>query len=87
MPGPNHPWKRLGKLYLDQGRAIIDLSGLKFGRLTVIDRSNKRGEIPVRWNCLCECGKSSVVRTDCLTNGATTSCGCYQDEVRRRKRK
>lgn len=30
------------------------------------------------WNCLCDCGKTSVVDTGKLTSGNTKSCGCNQ---------
>ena len=57
-----------------------DITGMKFGRLTVIERrgSNKRGN--AMWLCKCECGNEVVVRTDILKSGATTSCGCYHKE-------
>ena len=32
------------------------------------------------WNCLCDCGKTTVVRSDYLKNGNTTSCGCAAQE-------
>lgn len=32
------------------------------------------------WNCLCECGKSTVVPTEKLNSGHTRSCGCLQRE-------
>jgi len=55
---------------------FINLSGQKFGKLTVISRaeSNKHGN--VRWNCECNCGTSTTVQSGDLKNGHTTSCGC-----------
>lgn len=35
---------------------LIDLTGQKFGRLTVISRAENKGK-RVAWNCLCECRK------------------------------
>ena len=32
------------------------------------------------WNCLCDCGKSTITMTSNLKNGNTKSCGCYQQE-------
>lgn len=49
------------------------LSGQLFGRLTVIDQATTRS-----WNCVCSCGNSTVVRTDKLKSGHTSSCGCYR---------
>lgn len=54
---------------------LIDLTGQKFGRLTVVERSANRGKDPC-WECLCECGKLTTVRGNHLRNGHTTSCGC-----------
>ena len=52
-----------------------DLTGQKFGRLTVISFSEKRGA-HYFWECECECRKMKIVRSDCLTSGSTKSCGC-----------
>ena len=59
---------------------IIDLRGRKFGRLTVVSYSGKRGTAHC-WYCSCECGESCVVRGGNLTSGGATSCGCYQREL------
>lgn len=62
-----------------------DLTGKKFGRLTVLyhiiqeDLFNKNSRNIAR--CLCECGKETEVRTDCLKSGRTKSCGCLHDET------
>lgn len=48
----------------------IDLSGKKFGLLTVIDYAGNS-----RWNCCCECGNSTVVEAGNLKTN-TRSCGC-----------
>lgn len=57
---------------------LIDLTGQKFGRLTVIqqDTTKKR----TSWMCKCECGRAAVVTTDKLRSGHTQSCGCLQKE-------
>lgn len=57
---------------------FIDLTGQKFGRLTVIKRdfSKKR----TAWLCKCECGKEKVVISNDLRSGKTKSCGCLQKE-------
>lgn len=52
-----------------------DLTGMKFGRLTVIERAeNKNGR--VHWNCTCDCGNTCVVMSKHLISGHTQSCGC-----------
>lgn len=57
-----------------------DLTGMKFGRLTVIDfyDHNKYGQL--RWLCECECGKTSIVTGSDLRNAKTLSCGCLRRE-------
>lgn len=58
-----------------------DLTGQKFGRLTVIKKveNNKQGQI--KWLCECDCGNSAVVLGGSLKNGATQSCGCLFKEI------
>ena len=58
----------------------IDMKGLRFGRLTVIDRvENKRGQ--ARWLCKCDCGNEIITLGYSLRRGDTTSCGCYHAEI------
>ncbi len=50
--------------------------GLKFARLTVIERDSKpRGR---HYLCLCDCGKEVVVLGANLRSGARKSCGCLR---------
>ena len=67
------------------GRPVEDLTGQKFGRLTVIERDmgKPRGQgKSAYWICQCQCGNIKSVRTDKLRNGDTRSCGCLQQETR-----
>ena len=62
----------------------IDLTGQKFGRLTVRERSEKKGKI--FWVCDCDCGTKGVIKsTDYLRHEANVSCGCVRQERIRRK--
>ena len=60
-----------------------DLTGQRFGRLTVI---SKDGHIffgahsRVAWKCICDCGAPYRTTGNALVRGATTSCGCYNIE-------
>lgn len=57
-----------------------DLTGQKFGRLTVIKRApNKNGR--TAWYCQCECGNEKIVISKSLKDGNTKSCGCYHKEI------
>lgn len=58
---------------------FIDLTGQRFGRLTVVERSSNNGN-RVAWLCKCDCGQETVVNADKLRCGRTTSCGCYATE-------
>jgi hypothetical protein len=60
-------------------RRLIDLTGRKFGRLTVVDIAHKKNGI-VYWNCQCDCGNKKNVSGIDLKNGHTKSCGCYNRE-------
>ena len=59
---------------------LIDLTGQKFGRLTVIKRAENKGK-RVAWLCKCECGNEIVIIGSNLKNGSTKSCGCYKKEM------
>lgn len=54
---------------------------MRFGRLVVLGRAPKRPDVAnkqIRWECLCDCGKKTVVFSAHLRSGHTTSCGCFQ---------
>lgn len=58
---------------------VQDLTGEKFGKLTVIGRAEKIGNHrSVIWECRCECGAKTKVRAFALRNGSITSCGCVR---------
>ncbi len=63
-----------------------DLTGKRFGRLTVIKVSGKRAKSGIFWTCLCDCGKTTITRGTSLTAGNTRSCGCLSVEVARERR-
>ena len=62
--------------------AFMDLTGHKYGRLTVLDRSKNISKI-VAWRCLCSCGTKTIVKALCLRSGGTKSCGCLGREIRK----
>lgn len=66
-------------------RQVEDLTGKKFGRLTVVARAEDYwqpcGRRKISWLCQCDCGSEPVViRGQYLKNGKTQSCGCLQRE-------
>ena len=60
-----------------------DLTGMRFGRWTVIDKDTERTKSAkvTYWNCICECGSIKSIRHSSLTTGNSRSCGCLHDEV------
>lgn len=59
---------------------LIDLTGQRFGRLTVIERTGTiNGH--AAWRCQCDCGNLCVKNSYNLKSGRTHSCGCEQKEA------
>lgn len=61
-------------------RKINDLSGQRFGRLTVIELAKERKNGRIMWICQCECGNYTEVRGTNLSCGHIKSCGCLKKE-------
>ncbi len=69
-----------------RGRPVKDLTGRRFGRLTVIRqtgvyRAPKARKSAAIWLCRCDCGTEIRARADQLRQGEVKSCGCLRDEV------
>lgn len=62
----------------------LDISGNKYGRLTVLrkapDSIGKTGRNTKKWTCLCECGTEKDIPQYSLIHGTTSSCGCIAIE-------
>ncbi len=64
---------------------FVDLTGQRFGRLTVIkqieDYISSNGKRMTQWLCKCDCGNETKVVGSRLTKkNGTKSCGCLQRE-------
>jgi len=55
----------------------LRLAGMRFGRLTVIERW-KNVEGRSAWLCSCDCGKPHIAMGKLLNRGHTKSCGCLK---------
>lgn len=58
-----------------------DLTGMRFGGLTVVKYVGKRGlsgSSRRMWQCLCDCGNYCEVSLSDLVTGNTQTCGCQQ---------
>lgn len=63
-----------------------DLTGQKFGRLTVIRRVKNLGRTPM-WVCICDCGAQKINAGCNLRSGKVRSCGCLRDELAKERLK
>lgn len=62
--------------------ASKDIKGQKFHRLTAIKPTkNRNSNQSVMWECLCDCGNTTLVPMSSLQNGNTKSCGCFHKET------
>ena len=61
-----------------------DLTGQKFGRLTVIERVSNyispNGARLTRWKCRCKCGNEVIRTPHQLRKNLNASCGCYRKD-------
>lgn len=68
---------------------LIDLTGLKFERLTVLERAadqvSPSGRHRVMWVCKCDCGNIKIVNGENLRRGLACSCGCLRKELQSAK--
>ena len=65
---------------------FIDLTGKRFGRLTVVGIYDRTPNGCIRWRCRCDCGNEIPVFKSVLmrNNGSIKSCGCvYLDELKK----
>lgn len=63
------------------GTRVIDLTGLEFGRLTVLTFTGFDKQAKALWLCRCSCdGREVVVQGTRLRVGKTVSCGCYRSQ-------
>lgn len=74
--------KTKDKLLQSAEEKILDLTGKKFGLLTVISR-NKEKSSPgqIFWNTKCDCGNNFIVCGKHLKQGRTISCGCSKKSI------
>jgi len=62
--------------------AKINITGLTFGRLTVLSESDLRTKDgKVKWLCRCSCGIEKIISGKELRNGDSRSCGCLERET------
>ena len=63
-------------------KKAVDLTGMVFGRLTVIRWSGRDNNGYYLWECNCSCGATGIiVKGINLSKGLTRSCQCLRNEV------
>lgn len=58
-----------------------DLTGQKFGRLTVIKHIGSDKQHQALWECVCDCGNNHIATGHGLLRGGVKSCGCLKNEL------
>ena len=59
---------------------VIDITGMKFNRLTVIRMAGSGHHGEKVWECICDCGNTTYATGSQLRGGRVKSCGCLQLE-------
>lgn len=62
-------------------KRVDDIAGQKYGKLTVIKRSDLRSgkhKQYILWECKCECGNTHYTESYKLKRGRKKSCGCLE---------
>lgn len=65
---------------------LIDLTGIRFGFLTVLEYQGTRAKHAI-WSCACDCGQVVQVSGSNLRSKNTRSCGCKAGELKASKHK
>jgi len=58
---------------------LINIIGMKFGKLTVEKIVGKTKTRDTLWKCNCDCGEQKIVCGGKLKSGHTKSCGCLKN--------
>lgn len=62
---------------------IKEIIGHKFGKLTVLNISETRGNRgQIRYDCICDCGNTHTVSGESIRSGKSKSCGCNKIEYK-----
>lgn len=64
----------------------LELTGQRFGRLTVTEQAENYKHGYSFWLCRCDCGNTTIVRGTDLNSGHIKSCGCLHQEILREAR-
>lgn len=71
----------------NRGKLEREMTGQRFGRLTVQGVSETRRGTSLLLDCLCDCGKTTLADRNQLLQGMKRSCGCLKDDYLKRIKK
>ena len=66
---------QVAKLVPDVANGFVDVTGERFGLLTVVGRAASRGK-KAYWRCVCDCGATVEKESYPLRNDSSPHCGC-----------
>lgn len=66
-------------MYYNRKADVKDISGRRYGRLTVLEKLKKIGRRGAFWLCECDCGVKKEVYGGHLRARTTQSCGCSKE--------
>ena len=64
-------------------RRLVDITGQRFSRLTVVKVAERTADGRALWLCQCDCGNKIIAYSYNLRSGNTGSCGCFHLEIDR----
>lgn len=59
----------------------MDLTGHRYGKLTVVSMAGRMSSGITSWNCVCDCGKTCIRGRKTLRKYEHSSCGCGTNEA------
>lgn len=73
-------WRMIEKEYKERSEPahFKDLTGKRFGELTVLRNSPDKLRKELSWICKCTCGEETIVTNGQLIRGTKKSCGCLR---------
>lgn len=64
---------------------VKDLTGQRYGSLTVLERAGSTPRREAAWLCRCDCGRNIVIPGDSLRSWNTKSCGCFKSDALKKR--
>jgi hypothetical protein len=58
---------------------VVDMTGKKYGMLTIIERAENDRFGKAQWLCQCDCGNKKIINGSSIRKGLTVSCGCKKN--------